>query len=131
MTASEDMTEIQIDDNTDTIDIIDDHDHDGHKIKEEETNVYKETFWPARPEEPKGFTFKGKSKMMTYSMEKAKSILKKGTEKEINGKKKFKVLDSRKQGGATQIAIEVSDSEGRGNAIVDFWGPKRGKNALF
>ena len=41
--------------------------------------------------------------------------------------KKFKVLDSRKQGGATQITIEVSDSEGRGNAIVDFWGPNKRK----
>ena len=47
-------------------------------IENEKThNVDKENFWPAPPEEPKGYTFKGKGKMMTYAMEKVKSSFKK------------------------------------------------------
>ena len=83
--------------------------------------VYKESSWPAKPETPKGFTFKGKSKMMTYAMEKTKATLKKGVEKEINDIK-FKVLDAK-----TQVTVEMSDNEGRGNATIDFWGPNKNK----
>ena len=39
---------------------------DVFETNDDEPNVYKENFWPAKPEEPKGFTYKGKSKMMTY-----------------------------------------------------------------
>ena len=96
-------------------------------IENEEThNVYKENFWPAPPEEPKGYTFKGKGKMMTYAMEKVKSSFKKGVMKQL-GKTEFKILDNKKFGGATQIEINVSDNEGRGSAIVDFWGPNKKK----
>ena len=97
------------------------------EIKEEQINVYKESFWPAKPEEPKGFTFKGKSKMMTYAMEKTRSYLKKGIEKEVNNKMKFKILDSRKVGGSTQVTVEISENENRGIGIVDFWGPNKKK----
>ena len=80
---------------------------------EESQTIYKESFWPAKPETPKGFTFNGKSKMMTYALNKIKSILKKGVEKEIDGIK-FKILDVRTLGGATQITAEMTDSDGRG-----------------
>ena len=42
-------------------------------------------------------------------------------------KTEFKILDNNKFGGATQIEINVSDNEGRGSAIVDFWGPNKKK----
>ena len=45
---------------------------------EETQTVYKENLWPAKPEVPKGYTYKGKSKMMTYAIDKIKSALKKG-----------------------------------------------------
>ena len=79
---------------------------------------YKENLWPAPPEDPKGYTFKGKSKLLTFAVEKSKA--------EYNDIK-FKVLDARKVGGANQITIEMADSDGRGNAIVDFWGPNKRK----
>ena len=95
---------------------------------DDKQTVYKENSWPAKPETPKGFTFKGESKMMTYAMEKTKATLKKGIEKEINDIK-FKVLDAKTLGGATQVAVEMSDNEGRGNAIIDFWSPTKANNA--
>ena len=102
----------------------------GDEVENEEAQgVYKENSWPAKPEEPKGYTFKGKSKMMGYITEKVKNVLKKGSENEI-GHFKFKVLDSKKNGGSTQVTIEITDSEGRGISIVDFWGPNKGRNAL-
>ena len=97
---------------------------------DDKQTVYKESSWPAKPETPKGFTFKGKSKMMTYAMEKTKATLKKGIEKEINYIK-FKVLDAKTLGGATQVTVEMSDNEGRGNAIIDFWGPNKNKQCTI
>ena len=47
-------------------------------------------------------------------------------EREINNTK-FTVLDNRPVGGATQVIIEISDKEGRGNGMVDFWGPNKRK----
>ena len=112
--ASDDDSDIDIDEMTDT--------EDGDQNK-----VYIENFWPAKPDKPKGFTFKGKHKLMTHAVKKSKSILKKKSqEKEINNTK-FKVLDNRLVGGATQVVIEISDKEGRGNGIVDFWGPNKRK----
>ena len=64
--------------------------------------------------------------MMGYFTEKAKNALKKGSDNEI-GNIKFKVLDSKKIGGSTQITVEVADNEGRGISIVDFWGPNKRK----
>ena len=117
---------MQSNSDSDSSDLIAEDNSDGFEMNEEQPLVYKENFWPAKPEEPKGFTFKGKSKMLTYAVEKAKATLKKGIENEANGKK-FKILDQRKTGGATQITIEISDNEGRGNAIIDFWGPNKKK----
>ena len=94
--------------------------------KEDETNVYKENFWPAEADTPKGYTFKGKHKLLTYAVGKSKTLLKKGIEKEINNIK-FKVLDNRVIGGATQVTVEMTDKEGRGNGIIDFWGPNKRK----
>ena len=68
--------------------------------------------------------------MMTYAVEKCKSTLKKSIEKEIN-ETKFKVLDHKLHGGATQVTIEMSDKEGRGNAIADFWGPNKKKECTI
>ena len=44
-------------------------------IKDKTQTTYRESFWPAKPETPKGFTYKGKSKLMSHVMEKIKSIL--------------------------------------------------------
>ena len=107
-----------------------DSENDILEINDEEINVYKENSWPSLPEEPKGFTYKGKSKMMTCAMEKTKTVLKKGIEKEID-ETKFKVLDHKMHGGAKQVTIEISDKEGRGNAIVDFWGPNKKKECTI
>ena len=107
------------------------HVNSGDEVDNEEAkSVYKENFWPAKPEEPKGFTFKGKSKMMGYVTEKAKTVLNKGSENEI-GKIKFKVLDSKKIGASNQVTVEVADSEGRGISIVDFWGPNKRKECTI
>ena len=65
---------------------------------EEPQNVYKESFWPAKPDTPRGFTYKGKSNLMTHAMEKIKSTLKRGSLKEINGLK-FKISDVKLHGG--------------------------------
>ena len=54
---------------------------------------YNVNIWPTPPDEPKGYTFKGKTKLMAFAMEKTKVTLKKGSEKEFDGLK-FKVLDS-------------------------------------
>ena len=43
-------------------------DSDIDDMKEDDGNlhrVYKVNFWPSKPEKPKGFTFKGKHKLMT------------------------------------------------------------------
>ena len=98
-------------------------------LKDTQT-VYKENCWPPNPETPKGYTFKGKSKMMTYSLGKIKQILKKGTEKEINSVK-FIVLDVKLVGGATQTVIQMIDKDGRGNAIADLWGPNKRKECTI
>ena len=83
-----------------------DVDNDENVENEEEQNVYKESSWPAEPEAPKGYTFKGKSKMMAYAQNKIKTFFTKGLEIEIS-KKKFKVHDKRAHGGATQTVIEI------------------------
>ena len=46
--------------------------------KEETQVFYKESFWPAKPDTPKGFTFKGRNKMMAFAMEKIKTLLRRG-----------------------------------------------------
>ena len=43
--------------------------------KEETQVFYKESFWPAKPDTPKGFTFKGRNKMMAFAM---KTLLRRG-----------------------------------------------------
>ena len=130
-----DNTVLIIDDNIESDDETDvsvkiENTSDVLETNDDEPNVYKENFWPAKPEEPKGFTYKGKSKMMTYAVGKIKISLKKCIEKEKNGIK-FRVLDSKKIGGATQVTIEISDKEGRGNAIADFWGPNKKKECTI
>ena len=98
--------------------------------EEGENNVYKENFWPAKPDTPKGYTFKGKRKTKTFIMEKVKAELKKGLEKDVDDVK-FKVFDKRQVGGATQVIIEINDKEGRGNAVTDFWGPNKRKECTI
>ena len=119
-------TSMNSNDDSQVSDITEEDTCDVFEIHGEQPAVYKENCWPASPEEPKGFTFKGKSKMLTYAVEKSKATLKKGVENEVSGIK-FKVLDLRKLGGATQVTLEMSDNEGRGNAIIDFWGPNKKK----
>ena len=68
-------------------------------IKDKTQITYRESFWPAKPDTPKGFTYKGKSKLMSHIMEKIKNVLKKGTTKEI-GDIKIDVLDAKPLGGA-------------------------------
>ena len=78
------------------------------EIEEDESpssKDYKENVWPASPEEPKGNTLKGKTKSLAFAIDKTKSTLKKGIERELNGIK-FKVLDVRKVGGATQKQLK-------------------------
>ena len=90
------------------------------------TNIYKESFWPSKPEKPKGFTFKGKHNLMTFAVNKAKTLLKRKSNLKF-GSTKFNINDNRIVGGATQVVIEIEDKEGRGNANVDFWGPNKRK----
>ena len=68
--------------------------------------------------------------MMTYAMNKIKTNLKKGVEKRINGIV-FKILDAKVHGGATQITAEMTDSDGRGIAIADLWGPNKRKECTI
>ena len=63
-------------------------------------------------------------------MEKVKAEFKKGIEKDIGGVK-FKVLDKKIVGGATQAIIEINDKEGRENAVTDFWGPNKTKGCTI
>ena len=100
-------------------------DHEDADI-EKPANIYKENFWPSKPEIPKGFTFKGKHKLMTFAVNKAKTLLKRKDNVEI-GRTKFNIKDNRIVGGATQVVIEIVDKEGRGNAIVELWGPNKRK----
>ena len=118
----------------------DDDDHDtSDEISDTESitstndevqNVYQENCWPAKPEMPKGYTFKGKNKMMTYSMNKIKSLLKKGSERQIDDTI-FKILDVKIHGGATQILAQMTDSAERGNAVADLWGPNKRKECTI
>ena len=117
---------------------LDDHDDEGdeysdnHELdntiedNDEVQTVYKENSWPAKPDEPKGFTFKGKNKMMAFAMIKTKTYFKKGIEKDIIGTK-FKILDTRMLGGATQNIVEMYDNDERGIEIADFWRPNKNK----
>ena len=76
--------------NSDIQIINDDHDDqvvnmDNSTEKEGKTsNIYKENSWPQHPEVPKGYTFKGKARLFTFAVDKTKSALKKGKEKEHN-----------------------------------------------
>ena len=100
----------QIDDHLDESNTSDDDKSVPSSIEDsnkEETQVfYKESFWPAKPDTPKGFTFKGRNKMMAFAMKKIKNTLKTRMEKEINVTK-FKILDSKLHGGATKIIVEI------------------------
>ena len=98
--------------------------------KEETQVFYKESFWPAKPDTPKGFTFKGRNKMMAFAMEKIKNTFKTRMEKEINVTK-FKILDSKLHGGATQIIVEIISKAERGIAIAEFWGPNKRKECTI
>ena len=99
-------------------------------IKDKTQKTYRESFWPAKPETPKGYTYKGKSKLMSHIMEKIKSILKKGTTKEI-GDIKIDVLDAKPLGGALQVTIAMTNKKERGIALVDFWGPNKRKECTI
>ena len=105
-------------------------------INTEDENVedtqcyYKESFWPAKPDTPKGFTYKGKAKMMTYSMNKIKNTLKKGMEKQVNGTN-FKIVDTKLHGGATQLIVQMISKAERGIAIAEFWGPNKRKECTI
>ena len=97
---------------------------------EELQNVYKESFWPAKPDTPRGFTFKGKSNLMTHAMEKIKSTLKKGSQKEIKGLK-FKIMDAKLQGGAIQVTVQMDLNVEKGIAIAELWGPNKKKECTI
>ena len=117
-----DDIKIESDSDTDTEDSeSQDEDEDIRK-----KHIYQENYWPSKPEKPKGFTFKGKHKLMTFAVNKSKLLLKRGSNAEI-GTTKFNIKDNRKVGGATQVVIEIIDKEGKGNVIVDFWGPNKRK----
>ena len=115
---------------SDTVNEHEDSSEEDEDEADEPQSVYKENSWPSKPGEPKGFTFKGKSKMMGYITGKIRTFLKKGSEYEI-GNIKFKVLDSKKIGGSTQVTVEVTDNEGRGISVVDFWGPNKRKECTI
>ena len=99
-------------------------------IKDKTQKTYRESFWPAKPDTPKGFTYKGKSKLMSHIMEKIKSVLKKGTTKEI-GDIKIDVLDAKPLGGALQVTVAMTNKKERGIALVDFWGPNKRKECTI
>ena len=128
---SVDVDDPENDSDTDDSDNQED-DQESTKDDDEDTyidkasKIYIESFWPSKPETPKGFTFKGKHNLMTFAVKKAKTLLKRRNDVKI-GNTKFNILDNRIIGGATQVIIEIVDKEGRGNAIVDFWGPNKRK----
>ena len=64
--------------------------------------------------------------MMAFAMIKTKTYFKKGIEKDIIGTK-FKILDTRMLGGATQNIVEMYDNDERGIEIADFWRPNKNK----
>ena len=64
-----------------------DDDEEGKKSSE-----YIENSWPCLPEQPKGYTYKGKTRLFAYAVDKTKSTLRKGAEKEFKNTK-FKILD--------------------------------------
>ena len=99
-------------------------------IKDKTQKTYRESYWPAKPETPKGYTYKGKSKLMSHITEKIKSVLKKGTTKEI-GNIKIDVLDSKPLGGALQVTIKMSNKKESGIALIDFWGPNKRKECTI
>ena len=89
---------------------------------EEKPDEYKENHWPLPPDEPKGFTFKGKTKLMAKAFEELKKILKKKA-KGCIGNTKFSVSDVKKIGSALETIVEITDASGSGKAIINFWGP--------
>ena len=91
---------------------------------EEKSEEYKENHWPLPPDEPKGFTFKGKTKLMAKACEELKKILKKKAKGYI-GNIQFSVSDVKKIGPALEAIVEVTDASGSGKAIVNFWGPNK------
>ena len=67
-----DDIKIESDSDTDTEDSeSQDEDEDIRK-----KHIYQENYWPSKPEKPKGFTFKGKHKLMTFAVNKSKILLK-------------------------------------------------------
>ena len=117
-------------DNSDNESIAENNENDEIEDVEETQRFYKESFWPAKPDTPKGFTYKGKSKIMTHAMNKIKSILKKSTQKEINNIK-FKIQDTKIHGGATQIIVQMELNAERGIAIAECWGPNKKKECTI
>ena len=76
-----------------------------------------------------GFTFRGK-KAFEKVIENFKDLFKKGVQSEINDFD-FKVLDSRPNGAALEIEIEMVDKGNRGIAVVRLFGPNTKKENVM
>ena len=63
-------------------------------------------------------------------MKKIKNTFKTQMEKKINVTK-FKILDSKLHGGATQKIVEMISKSERGIAIAEFWGPNKRKECTI
>ena len=73
-----------------------------------------------------GYTFKGKRPFKQTFLE-VKDIMKKGVENET-GNFKFKALDARINGAATEVEVEIIQNGNRGVANLKFYGPNDKKD---
>ena len=83
--------------------------------QEDSPKEYDEHSWPE--EDPTGFTYKGKRKIFTKAVEKIKIAMKKGKQKLVHNVNFF-VLDSRKVPHGTEVDVEISKENDRGQAVL-------------
>ena len=83
---------------------------------------------PKDSKSPTILTFKGKTSTFVKAVMKMKEVFRKGATNEIN-KVKAKVLDVSVK-SATEITLEVNDEKGRGNVMVEIFGPNVKNNQV-
>ena len=92
--------------------------------KEEKRLDYTVKSHPEDSDKPSIITFKGNTKSFIDAAQNARNILnKRGASKEIDGIE-AKVLDVKAK-GSVEVTLQVKDDKGRGNAIVEFYNPKK------
>ena len=95
-------------------------------------NEYEENFWPDAPEEPVGFSYKGKKRNFLNAVESLKLLFKKGARKVV-ASNSFAVLDARKISHGMEYDVEVTKSKDRGQVNIKIYGPstKKGHSIII